>query len=257
MITLVAYYQSILSSGTLQALAPVVDPTVTEQGNDILVPDKLNQVGLFAGIDATASIGGATQVQLQSPSLREIFFPQSPNFQPIANLDTFRSWSKQLQAPIPLKTNEGLQFFTDAGGDGTTAHDEYGIVFLVDGAIAPAKGPIYVVRATAAIQQAVGVWVNGQLTFDQTLPVNTYDVVGVAFEATSGVAGRLLFVGASAVARPGALVHTLGLADIPPGFELDGSLGVLGSFNSTTPPSIEMLGGTAASQTVWLALVPH
>lgn len=257
MLHLVGYYSSILSAGTLQALTPVVDPTVTEQGSDILVPDKLSLVGMFGGVDVTSGYGSATQVELQSPSLREIFFPQSPNLQPLANLDTIRAWSRQLQAPIPLKVNEGLQFFTDAGGNGTTADGIYGLVWLVDGPIQPAKGPIYIVRATAGINQAVGVWTNGQLSFDQTLPVNTYDVVGLAAYAASGVAARLIFVGASAVSRPGTVVRTGGLGDIPPGFELDGSLGVLGSFNSTTPPSVEFLGGTATSQTLFLALVPH
>lgn len=247
----VAYYKSVLSAGTLQAITPVPDPTVTINGNDIQVPGTYNKVTRIGSIAGTHQ---GKQVELQSPSLRELYFPEFFPGELVATFDDPFSFTDLDNSPLQLVTNEGLDFYSDAGGDDTTAQGVYGIVFLTDSPIVKASGKMRTIRASAAIQQAVNAWASGQLTFDQTLPVGTYDVVGLRAEAAGLVAARLIFIGASGITRPGVLCQSSANKIGVPHFR-NGNFGIFGTFDSTTPPSIEVLGGTATAQEVYLDLV--
>lgn len=248
---LVAYQSSVTSSGTLSAIVPVPDPSITVQGNDFLVPDKYNQV-----VYAAALVTGhaQTQAQLQSPSLRNMWYP---DLNPLVVAATFEGIDLLMdlsQYPLQLATNEGLQFWSDGGGDGTTAQNVYGLVWFADGKLAPATSAFQTIRATASIQQSKTAWANGQLTFDQVLPVGNYDIVGMQASGAGLVAARLVFIGSSALTRPGVV----GDADLNNVYHQQfrfGASGVFGTFNSTTPPSIDVLGGTASSQTFLFDLV--
>ncbi len=109
-------------------------------------------------------------------------------------------------------------------------------------------------RATSAIAQAAFTWVNGGLTFAQTLPVGTYQIIGLRAMSADLIAARLVYIGAAAVTKPGVP----GVADmqsvVPAGFGV-GEMGVLGQFESTNPPSIDVLGGVSASQTYEFDLI--
>jgi len=248
---LVGYYKSVLSAGTLAALTPVPDPTVTVQGNDLLVPAKYNQVVFGAALTVAHAL---TQAQLQAPSLRGMYFPDLTPRVLAATFANIQRLGDLSQTPLQLQTNEGLQFFSDGGGDGTTAEACYGLVWLSDGALTPAKGKVYTMRATAAVALAAGSWVNGPLTFNQTLPVGTYSIIGMRAEGANLVAARLVFIGQSAITRPG--VPGAGGANTS---DLDqfrmGAAGAFGSFDSTTPPSVDCLGVTDTSQVFEFDLV--
>lgn len=249
---LIAYEKSITTAGTLQAITPVPDPTVTINGNHVLVPDKYNQVVGHAGItDANA----LTQAQLQSPSLREMFFP---DVRPLVLATTFSNVLANIMFgdnPLPLKTNEGLDFYTDGGGDGTTAQLSYGLVWLADQPLKPVMGPMFKMRATASIQAAVGAWTNGALTFDQTLPVGKYQIVGMTAQGVGLKAARLVFIGDSAVTRPGCPAVNAVTAQDANQFK-KGGIGVYGVFDSTTPPSVDVIGGTGTAQVFEFDLLP-
>jgi len=249
---LLGYYESVLTAGTLQALTPVPDPTVTESGNLIYVPDKYDQIVYASAL--TNGTSAFTRAQLQAPSLREMFFPDITELLQGASGTGFRQPDDYSQNPMQLKTNEGLEFFSDGGGDGSTGQGAYGLVWLADGKLSVSSGKVMTVRATAAASLAAGQWVNSALTFDQTLPVGTYDVIGMRAIGANLVASRLQFIGSSAVTRPGVP----GVADEQQqGYNhfRKGASGTFGSFDSVTPPSAEFLGITDTSQVVYLDLV--
>lgn len=251
MFHLLAYTGTEAASGTLNALTPVPDPTVTINTNDIQVPDKVNQLLLAAGIDASGA--GTTENQLQSPSLREVFFPSLTPVQLGATFNGYERIYDLSQNPLQLKTNEGLEFWSDGGGTGPLRLN--GLIWLGDGKVAQANGNMYTMRGTATVQQSATAWANGAITFGQTLPVGNYDIVGMRVEGTGLLAARLIFQGTSAVTRPGVP----GVANAQSGqFEQFrfGRMGVFGSFASTNPPSLEVFGGTAAAQNVYFDLVP-
>ncbi len=248
---MVGFYKSVLTAGTLQPLPPIPDSTVTVSVNDLFVPDKYNQ--LLAA--ACLSKGGtSTQAQLRSPSLREMFFPEV-NPQVIgANFDNTHPYTDWFSNPVQLITNEGLNFYSDAGGDGSTTEGVYGIVNLGAGKISPASGKMYSIRASSAAALSAGKWVQSPIAFDQTLPVGNYDIVGMRCEGSGLVAARLLFIGASAITRPGAL-GVAGSTSVVVTDERYGSVGIYGTFNSITQPSVECLGDTGTSQTFVFDLI--
>lgn len=250
----VAFSANMTSTNLGGFVTPVVDPTVTISGNNLLIPDKLNQLFGVAAFATAAAV--STKAQIQTPSLRETFYP---SVSPIVKAATFAGYPAIFDLwdnPIPLETNEGMNFYSDASL-AAPAGQYGGVVFLCDGKRAPVQGQrIFTLRATATVQQVVNAWANGAMTFDQTLPVGNYDVVGMRAEATGLYAARLVFVGPSAVVRPGCP----GVA-LPTDMDIhafrQGRLGVWGSFFSLTPPSIEVFGGTAASQVLYIDLVPR
>lgn len=250
----VAFSANMTSTNLGGLITPVVDPTVTISGNNLLIPDKFNN--LFGAAAFATAASTATNNQLQAPSLREVYFP---NLTPSVLGATFAGVPDVYEIfdnPIPLQTNEGLNYYTDARLAAPTGQCG-AIVFLSDGKRQPVQGQrVYTMRCTATIQSAVNAWTNGAMTFNQTLPVGNYDVVGMRAEGTGLYAARLVFVGASAVVRPGCpAVAVPGDLDL---YEFrNGRLGTWGSFYSLTPPSIDILGGTSSSQVIYLDLVPR
>lgn len=247
----VAYTDSVLSSGTLAAITPVPDPTVTINSKNIQVPAAYNKVTRVASIAGT---NAGSQVELQSPSLRELYFPEFFPGELLATFDNPEDFADLDDSPLQLVTNEGLEFFTNAGGNGTVAQQVYGVVFLTDAPIVKSAGKFRTIRGTLAISASATAWVSGQITFDQTLPVGTYDVVGMRVEAAGLVVARLIFTGASGISRPGVLCQSSANKIGQRKFR-NGNFGVFGTFDSTTPPSVEVLGGTSSSQVVYLDLV--
>lgn len=251
----VAYSQSITSSGTFQAINAVADPTVIVQAStQILVPKGFNQFWAAAPFAVANSAG--TKAQLQSPSLRQVFFPTLTPRQVGATLDAFPHVHEQFDDPIAFAEAEGLQYFNDGGGDGVTARQTGAIVFLGDGPRKPTSGKIYTMRATTSITLVAATWTNGAFTFDQTLPVGNYDVVGMRAEGTGLLAARLVFVGPSAIVRPGCLGNASGTTLDLYDFRF-GRIGVWGSFYSIVPPSVDCLGATGTSQVFEIDLIPR
>lgn len=238
---LAAWSQSVDLAGVLTALNAVQDPALTTSGADIRVPMQLPVI-----LGQAALIGNTTasRAQISSPSLRAMV---NLDIEPIINALVFGSLPEQLlhlDSPIPVQANESLNFFAQATGGAATQN--YGLIWLGDGPQQPVKGSIYSVRATATVALAASTWVNGNLTFSQTLPAGSYQVVGMRARGTNLVAARLVFPGNAW--RPGvAAVNAIGNVD-PYQFRF-GSMGVFGQFDNTTPPTVDCLGVTDAAQT--------
>lgn len=248
----VAFSMALTTSTVAGLVTPVVDNTVFISGNNLNIPATVSQ--LFASAPFGTVGTAATSVQLQSPSLRETWFPNATPFQLNATLDTVPTVAEWFDNPIPLVVNEGLNVQSDASS-AATAGQQGAIVWLSDGARQPVtKAKIFTMRATSAIIQVANSWVNGALTFNQTLPVGKYDVVGLRAEATGLLAARINFIGASAITRPGCPGNATARTQDTIAFRA-GRLGVWGTFDSTTPPSMDVLGVTGTSQVYYLDLV--
>lgn len=247
MFHLSAFFQSIDPANALVTINAVREETLFVNGADLRVPTGLPNI-----IGAAALINDASLVraQVQSPSLR-IF--ANLDVEPLVNGLVFGSPPEQSywpENPVALVPDEALNFAVQS--DPAAAAGHYGLVFLSDGPQTPVAGRIFTVRCTGAATLAAGTWVNGNLTFGQTLPAGSYIVVGLRARGTNLVAARLVFP--EQVARPGVLaVNAIG--DQDPYWSRFGRMGVFGSFPHTNPPTVDALGVTDTAQVYELDLV--
>lgn len=232
-------YETSASQAALIAITPIPDGTIAISGSDIRVPLQLNQIVSCAALinSATATL----RAQLQAPSLRATL---NFDISPIVNglvFGTLARAMKMWQTPLQLVPNEPLDFMIQNGA----AVMNRGLIILSDGAIQPVKGKIFTVRGTGAATLVTATWVNTAVTFSQTLPAGTYQVVGFRAIGTNLVAARIFFV--SGAWRPGCYAANVNNDNEWPDFRY-GNLGVWGQFDNTIPPSVDCLGVTDTAQ---------
>lgn len=242
-----AYYQNGDFGGADTLLNAVPDQSLTTSGKDLRVPGAWSK--LVAAMVATVA-ATRNYAQIQAPSLRTLAFQDVPIFQNNAGVLADTQVNFFPGSPRDLEADENVNFLVNT--DDAAVQDHTAAIFLADGPIKPVDGKMFTVRATAAIAQAVSVWTLGVLTFQQRLPVENYDVVGMRIQAASGFLGRLVFPGQGA--RPGTTVYPTGNLGEINRFRY-GGMGVWGTFNINQPPQLEMIGGAAVAQTVYLDLI--
>lgn len=244
---LAAWYESKDPGGALVLLAAVPEQTLFAVGDDLRVPESMPNIIGAAALENDAS---GVQAQVQSPSLRML---SNLDIEPIILAAVFGSPPEVLfhpENPIPVTAEEALNFAVLSDPAAAAAH--YGLVWLADGPQLPIAGHVFSLRATATVQQVAGAWVNGNMTYTQTLPAGRYQVVGMRVRSTDLVAARLVFP--EQIARPGVPAVNA-IADIDVKTFRYGRSGIWGEFPHTTPPTLDVLGGTAAAQTVILDLL--
>jgi hypothetical protein len=239
-------FETSASEAALTSITPVPDGTVAIISNDLRIPV---QVPMIVAVAALINSAAATlKAELVSPKLRSIFpFDVSP----IVNGLVFGSLPRYLrlwQNPLALDPLEALNFQFQNGA----AVMNRGIVWLADKAVTPIGGKIFTVRATAAASLVTATWVNASLTFQNTLPAGHYQIVGMRAWSANGVAARL-FVPSYAW-RPG--VPMVNAEDNNDAWEFRyGGVGVMAEFDHTVPPTVDFLGVTDTSETVFLDLI--
>jgi len=99
-------------------------------------------------------------------------------------------------------------------------------------------------------------WTIGTITLDQTLPFGRYGVIGMACVCDSAYAARLVFPQNTSM-RPGVVPGTAIANYDYRQIMRAGRFGLLGTFDQTAPPQLEVLGEAAGAQTpaVYLDLV--
>lgn len=239
-------YETSASDAALTAITPIPDPTLRVTGNDFLVPPQLPNIVLGAGM--INSVAATLRMQVQSPSLRATL---NFDISPINNGLVFGSLprlNRLWQTPLPLVGGEPLDVFVQNGA----AVMNRAFLMLSDGPVAPITGKIYTVRATGAASLVTASWVNTVLTFGQTLPYGTYNLVGFRAWSANGVAARIFFVGYPW--RPG--VPMLNAEDNNEWGDFRfGNIGTWGQFVNTVPPTIDVMGITDTAQTFFLDLI--
>lgn len=232
-------YETSASNAALTAITPVPDGTIAISGNDVRVPLQLPMIVAAAGLINSAA--ATLRAQLQAPSLRATL---NYDINPIVNGLVFGSLariSKLWQTPLQLQPNEPLDFMIQNGA----AVMNRGLIILADASPQPVKGKIYTVRGTGAATLVTATWVNTAVTFSQTLPAGSYQVVGFRAVGANLVAARIFFV--AGAWRPGVPAANVSNDNEWPDFRY-GNLGVWGQFDNTVPPSVDCLGITDTTQ---------
>lgn len=244
--TLIAGYQSMTNGVSYQPVNGVLDQSMTlDSSQRFAIPGPWQvHAGFVLGINLTAA-------QLNAPSLRGTFLPEIYPCIAAAAVPTGKG-------PISLK-GRGPRF----------APQEYAIVQISRGgsdaqpvswalAVGPdltpaAMGPTYTAVATASITTVAGQWVLGSLAFTQTLPAGKYQVVGLGVTAAGSAYARLVYPGIAQY-RPGCVVQ-VAYGDFPWTDDFRyGGMGAMGEFFHNAPPSLEVLGLSAATITVTVYL---
>lgn len=244
---LAAWYDTRAGAVTNQPMATVNDGILTSQADYFLAPSEAELIFSAAG---SAQM---TNARLDTPSLREVGLP---SLQPInlsaATIPSPVNVADFLLSPIRVPKVDQIAAQMTLSGAGTG----YVIAGIGFGPRPPAPGGrIYRLRATSAITGAAGVWVNGALNFEQSLPAGYYAIVGMQTIAATVLAARLSIPGAAF--RPG-VIATNALGGQPwPRFQ-DGSLGVWGVFENQNVPSLDILtglGGASTAQVTFLDVI--
>tara|TARA_S200002703_G_scaffold160053_1_gene176356 strand:+ start:648 stop:1400 length:753 start_codon:yes stop_codon:yes gene_type:complete len=242
-----AYYESVDQGGVAADIAGVPDEAITVQGDALRVPKDLPNLGLGAIVTAATTL---TSAELQAPSLRQLANFSIEPLNAAATPANPPALADILNNPRPLVGGEDLTM--NVNSDNTGAVAIYGLAAFTDGAVQQATGEMFSIRFTTAITLAAGTWVNGNVTFSQDLPFGQYAVVGLRVRSTNLVAARLAFVGGGF--RPGVLgVNAIG--DVDANYARYGRAGVWGTFESTSPPTLDGLGVTDTTQSGVLDLI--
>ncbi len=201
--TTIAYSES-QDSATLARIAALADPHVTVNGDDVTVPEGLDQLLGFFFLGPNFTLG-----RLDSPQLRR-FAPFDVEPADVAAEPASPSALHDFfETPTALKENEILEAWMAedaAGASRVTA-----IVWLGDGPVAPVTGDIRTIRATNATTLVANAWTNGALTLGSTLPAGRFQLVGARAQSAGLQAFR--FVPQRESIRPGAI-----------GYDADGDL---------------------------------
>jgi len=241
----IAAYSEIQDSAVLTAMTAIADTHLRVVGDDIYVPILSQLAGYhFMGINFT-------QGQIDSPSLR---VQTLIDVEPADIADEPSSppaFHDLMGSPVPLAAGETIRTLMAEEGAGATRVSA--ILWFSDGPIAPVTGKIQAVRATGSTTLAANAWTACPLTFSQTLPVGSYNIVGARFQSAGARAGRLIVPGYSW--RPGAPG-----CDADSDIQLDrfryGGAGVWCSFASDNPPQAEFFSASPdTSEVVHLDLI--
>jgi hypothetical protein len=244
--TLVGWYKSVNTGGVLTELSALADQHVRVENTNIIVPKDV--ANLAAAMHLAAS---ATLAQISSPSLRRTVLldinPINVGAEP-----TFPALYQNLfYNPIPLTPDESLRAL--AAGSEAAAEAKVSLAWLCDGKLAPVGGEIYTVRATGSTTLTAYAWTNVALTFSQSLPAGTYQVVGMRATSAGCIAARLVFVGG--IWRPGVIGNDA-VSDPDESVFRNGNLGVYGEFYHDQPPTVDFLSISAdTSETVFLDII--
>ena len=244
---LVGWFQDVDQAAAAADIAAISDDTLFAQGDIIRVPEEMSNVMAVACITAAVTF---TSAQLQSPSLRQLANMDILPVVRAANFGSLPALMDLSKNPFALIPNESLTFNTNT--DHAAAIEIYGLLWLSDGPAAPVSGEIFTVRATVAITLVDGIWTNGNLAFSQDLPFGDYDVVGMRAESANLLCARLVFPGkpwrpgVPGANAPGDNDHVL--------FRM-GMGGIMGSFNTNNPPTVDMIGVVDSAENVLLDLI--
>lgn len=241
MFTTIAYHKLAHTTAALELVTGVADQHVRVSGNDIYVGD-LNQVIAYAASGKTI-----TDARLSSPSLRRVALEDIGSVQAVAYDADHYAWEAiwKTESPRLLESDEALNLLTQ----GTIGDDTCGVVLLADGPIVPVSGDIVTIGFTANIASTVRSWTNGAVTFEQTLPVGRYQIVGCdLFSTVAAKARAFRLVPIGEVNRPGGFTRPLRTATgETTKIQRMGGLGVWCEFDHLTPPTIDLLGGTVVA----------
>lgn len=246
MFHLLAYTANQAVTATPVALTALTDvyATISPNGNYFLPRDLRVGMGYAQGPNIT-------QARINSPTLRQISLP---HIQPVATASappSNQQFVPLLQNGPSIPAADELSVETTNGGG--AAERQFALLWMHDGNLNVPVGDRITVRATATNTGGNLVWSASTFALDQLLPNGRYAVIGMDIVGANLIAGRLVFPESGP--KPGVLARQ-SLGVFPNPIFRNGRLGTFGQFESTAPPSLEILGSAAGTtQTLFLDLV--
>ena len=231
-------FSALQTVSELTALDGIPDQHIRVSGNDIYIGD-LNHICMSYAIGANIN-----DAQLSSPSLRRVALEDVVALEQSATpVDPPKiNWKED--SPRGVESDEALNALTEDAGSGG---QQTVIVGLSSGALTPVTGDIVTIEFTASIDATAYEWSNGAITFGQTLPVGTYQVVGADVIEADSIAFRFVPIGATH--RPGGICRgSRGESVIAK--QRRGQLGVWFEFSHLTPPTLDILCTATGTKSV-------
>jgi len=242
--TLVAFDENYTAAATLDAMTAVADPHVRVSGDDIWIPGALPMLAAYIALGATL-----TAARIESPTLRTLTPIDVAPLDLAAEPSTPAALINQVSNPKLIGGGEALNFKATV----SAAARCLGLCWLSDGPLAPVTGEMFTIKATNASTLTANAWTNGALTFAQSLPKGTYQVVGMRAQSAGLEAARLVFAGYAW--RPGCVGADAYSDLVAEVFRL-GRMGAWGEFSHDVPPTCDFLSISAdTAQEVWLDLI--
>lgn len=239
--TTVAWLESVDAAGAFVDLNAIADAHIFRSGDDIRIPELTALIAAAAGIGS----GGNGVARLEAPSLLNRSRLYLGPVNGLNDGDVEPSSPHRIQDyrfnPVVLAQDENVkaQIHTNT----TAAAIQWVLAWLSDGPVQPvAGGEMFTIRATGTTTLTASAWTQGEVTFDENLPVGTYQVVGLRAQSAGLIAARLVFRGG--LWRPGCLGND-DESDLESPLFRSGNLGVWGEFHSTRPPAFEALSISA------------
>lgn len=183
-----------------------------------------------------------TVARINNATLRATGLPSVPNVQPgLVVPSAFNIAAFGTNGPIlPAADEFGIE------ADAAAIEVQTAFMWLHDGNQNINPGPIFPLQFTSTITTVANAWTAGNITFAQTLPVGTYQVVGMDVVGTTCIGARLVFPNGGP--RPGCLGRA-SLAIFSQNQYRIGNIGSWGEFTNTAQPQIEIFASSAAAIT--------
>jgi len=239
--TLVAFTES-QDSAVLVNIAAVADPHVRVVGDDIYVPVALPNLAGYHFCGANFTMG-----QIASPSLRRVVNLDVDQADLADEPGSPPNFHDHFGIPIPLDGGEAINTLMAEDGAGATRVNA--LVWFSDGPVTPVTGPMHTVRCTGSTTLVANAWTNGAITFSQTLPRGTYQIVGMRAQSAGLRAARLVVPGYSW--RPGCIGCDADSDIEAPAFR-KGRAGVWAEFSHDAPPTVDFFSASADTAEVVL-----
>ncbi len=217
-------------------------------GKRVILSKDMNIIAGFAGMEPVFDPSSPPQFLVSSrvsaPSLRKVVSPHivpTGMRLPVGGDSTLPAIMSVADWPWKVSSQEEIAI--EVTRTGNTPRPILGLLWFEDRREAVPAGDNYWIRGRvnapdgAAGDAAVG-WDSASVTYEQTLAAGRYAVIGCVYKGDGTYAARLVFD--DQVWRPGTLALNRGSDQIPDVFR-NGSLGVLGRFESYSPPRLEVM----------------
>jgi hypothetical protein len=241
------FFKSLTGPQTYAQLTATADPILPQDQNGRFIPVD-NQTIFAAAVFGTAVLNA----RINTPKLRQVVLPEIYPVNLSATVPNVPGVQYADDRGPQILFNDPLE--VDVSNGGTSATDNFAVLFGRPTMTPAPMGPVYTLQGTAAAQTLVkGSWTNSAITFNQSLPYGRYSVIGGEVQCVNGGAWRLYFP-AMAQYRPGWLCDN---AYGNYGLNMRnrfGYWGEWGQFVSTAQPSLDIWGLAAGSQTPTIQL---
>ena len=241
----IAAFNSSLAASTLAQVSAVTDGILAIQNNNFILQEP------HALLFAAAMSADLQRARIVTPKFRQITTPWIRPITSAAVPGTEPRIADYRDYPLVFREREEISveaFQSNAGAQEVTA-------FIgMSWGIQPApRGDIYTMRGTSTTAAVADTWTQIAVTWQDSIPVGVFAVVGLNVQSTNARAARLILE--NQYPRPGSIsTATIG-SQMHPAFRL-GGLGIWGQFNSVRMPNVEVFANAAdAAHEIYLDIV--